>query len=112
MYYVGVVGCPDCEFRARLCIEVEGPLPEERCIFVRCPNDNSEHRISLAHMKLVAECPAGFQPAKLEDFDTVGRPSAKRGTAFFVSRPWMGLVLAGLGAIGATAILFAWMAIR
>jgi hypothetical protein len=112
MYYVGWVGCPHCDFRSGVCIEVEGPLPQERCIFVCCPNDGSEHRFSLARMQLLADCPSGLQPAKLEEFDQVGRPSALRTGAFSSPRPWMGLVLAGLGALGATALLFAWMALR
>src|SRR5262245_22208404 len=99
MYYVGVVECPHCEFRTQVCIEVEGPLAEERWILVRCANDNSGLRISLARMKLVSECPVGIQPAKLEDFETVGRASAGRG--LFAAPPrWVGLVVAGLGAVG------------
>jgi hypothetical protein len=41
MYCVGWVGCPQCDFRSRVCIEVERP-PEEDCrIYVYCPNDGS-----------------------------------------------------------------------
>jgi hypothetical protein len=112
MYYVGWVGCHYCGFRSRVCIEVEGPVLEGRCIFVCCPNDDSQHRFSLVRMQLLEECPPGLQPKKLEDFDQVGRPSATRSEAAPVHRPWLALALVVIGAVGSTAIIAAWLAHR
>lgn len=78
MYYVGWVGCPHCDCRSRVCIAVDGPVPEGRRIYARCPNDDSQHQFSLARMQLVAECPPGLLPEKLEAFAQAGRPTATR----------------------------------
>src|SRR5436190_16858821 len=99
MYYVGWVGCPHCDFRSRVCIEVDDQVAAEQCVTVRCPNDNSQHRFSLAGMQRVADCPEGLRPSKLASFEQVRQPSISQPWINAVPRPWLGLVIAGLGAV-------------
>jgi hypothetical protein len=62
MYYVGMVGCPHCDYRARVCVEAAYPLPKGEFVEICCPLDASRHRISLAHMQAVEACPPELKP--------------------------------------------------
>jgi hypothetical protein len=100
MYYVGLAGCPHCGLRTRVCVETDGPAVEGAAILVRCPNDNSARRVSLAALEAVAECPPGVQPEWLEDFEPADPPTAWDGRLAFA--------FAAAGLLGAAALFAAW----
>src|SRR4051812_15779030 len=74
MYYVGWVGCPHCEFRERVCVEAESPLPAGRVVEFCCPNDGSRHRFSLARMRATAERPTDLAPRPWAGPEPDGHP--------------------------------------
>lgn len=107
MYFVGWVGCPHCEYREQVCVAVEGPPPAGACLVVRCPNDGSEHRFSLAGFRPAAERPAGL---RLEPWPA-GPPAAQPATRTHAGLPcvWRVAAIAAVATTaGATALGLWW----
>jgi hypothetical protein len=74
MYLAGWISCPHCLFRWQVCVEVDEDPDPDQLIVVHCPNDDSQHRFTLALLQTVAECPPGVTPMRLEEPEPPDRP--------------------------------------
>lgn len=69
MLLVGWIGCPQCDYRQRVCVEVDHWLPDSPgAILMCCPNDNSVHRCSMLHFNPVNQCPPELVVSKVTNF--------------------------------------------
>jgi hypothetical protein len=109
MYYVGWLVCPHCTFRERVCVEAESPLPPDRIVEFCCPNDESRHRFSLAHMQATAECPPDLTPRPWACPEPRERPMPMPADTGGSPVGWHALILIWLcvaaGAIAVAAVL-------
>jgi hypothetical protein len=109
MYYIGMVGCPHCEYRERICVEAAYPLPNGEFVEVCCPNDGSRHRCSLSHMQPVELCPPELKPVpsgpRKACEATVRLPDTTRLTA----HGWRALVVIWLCVAVGAGIIAAFM---
>jgi hypothetical protein len=111
MLYLDWISCPHCEFRWRVCVETAGPVPSDRLIVVRCPNDNSAHRVPLGVLKTVAELPADVEPGRLEDFEEA-RPASRIGPGVSAPPSGIGPIAAWVWVVVCAAAVSLWLLFR
>ncbi|MBA4064778.1 MAG: hypothetical protein C0501_13900 [Isosphaera sp.] len=76
---VGWIFCPQCEFRKRVCVAIEGPPDAHGPLVVTCPRDKSCHLIGLSGFVPVEERPADLAVSRPADFALADNPYQRAG---------------------------------
>jgi hypothetical protein len=109
--YLSTLQCPHCEFRWRVCVAADGPVPSDRLIVVRCPNDNSAHRVPLSVLQTTTEPPPRVEPGTLDDPDGPSVP-VRFAPAVSVPGGGIGPLVAWVYVFVGAAVVSDWLLFR